>query len=124
MIPLWVLVEKLNFGVIAHFFYCLKIKDQNTIAREIYNDYVEEYNYTKKSVLNPSETSEILFFICDFRNKCAHDERIFSHRHKFASGNSPCPFIFTEKRLSFNNLLLLILYNFLQLLYHLNLQLF
>lgn len=103
MIPLWVLVEKLNFGVIAHFFYCLKIKDQNTIAREIYNDYVEEYNYTKKSVLNPSETSEILFFICDFRNKCAHDERIFSHRHKFASGNSPCPFIFTEKRLSFNN---------------------
>jgi len=103
MIPLWVLVEKLNFGVIAHFFYCLKIKDQNTIAREIYTDYVEEYNYTKKSVLNPSETSEILFFICDFRNKCAHDERIFSHRHKFASGNSPCPFIFTEKRLSFNN---------------------
>ena len=39
MIPLWVLVEKLNFGVIAHFFYCLKIKDQNTITREIYTDY-------------------------------------------------------------------------------------
>lgn len=103
IIPLWVLVEKLNFGVIAHFFYCLKVEDQNTIAREIYTDYVEEYNYTKKSVLNPAETSEILFFICDFRNKCAHDERIFSHRHKFASRNSPCPFIFIEERLSFNN---------------------
>ena len=102
-VPLWVLAEKLNFGTIAHFFNCLKTKDQNMIAHEIYIDYTEEYNYIGKSILNPTETSEILFFICDFRNKCAHDERTFSHRHKFASGSSPNPFIFKEENLSFNN---------------------
>lgn len=61
-VPLWVLAEKLNFGTIAHFFNCLKTEDQNVIAHEIYTDYTEEYNYIRKSILNPTETSEILFF--------------------------------------------------------------
>ena len=78
----------------------LDLKDQNAIVKEIFEDYKEEYNYNKKSILNPAETSEILFFICNFRNKCAHDERIYQHKHKFASGKSPNPFIFKDKNIN------------------------
>ena len=95
--------RKVKFRYYISFFLLLDLKDQNAIVKEIFEDYKEEYNYNKKSILNPAETSEILFFICNFRNKCAHDERIYQHKHKFTSGKSPNPFIFKDKNIKFNN---------------------
>lgn len=74
-IPLWVLTNIMSFGNISKFYSVMKLSDQNDVARE--------FN------LRPEQLDSILKSINVFRNKCAHEERLYNIYVKFAIDNFP-----------------------------------
>lgn len=68
-IPFWVLSNILSFGRISHFFCALKLADQQKIALHFH--------------LSAADMRGFLYFLNDFRNTCAHGDRIYTtNRHK------------------------------------------
>lgn len=65
-VPLWVLVNILSFGTISKFYYLMKNKDKNNVSRH--------YN------IKPDQFESILKILTEFRNSCAHNERLYSFR--------------------------------------------
>ena len=63
-IPMWVLVNILTFGTISKFYHLMKDKDKNNVSKY--------YN------IKPDQFESILKVLTEFRNACAHNERIFS----------------------------------------------
>lgn len=69
-IPLWVLSNNITFGQLKHFYRLLEISLQNKIAKEIGGTY--------KSKVFPKSLRISLYVCSEFRNTCAHDERLYN----------------------------------------------
>lgn len=67
-IPIWILNTVISFGTMSKMYDALTDDVKKRIAREIC------------SGLKPGELSSMLYFLTDIRNKCAHNNRLYSHR--------------------------------------------
>lgn len=66
-IPLWVIVNTMSIGDISKFYSSMLQKERSEVARRI------KYGVKEK------ELQSYLFFLSTIRNRCAHDERLFSY---------------------------------------------
>ena len=64
-IPLWVLAKVMTFGKLNSFYGCMLQKDKEEVAQSFH--------------LKSETFKTLIDFIAIFRNKCAHDERIYCH---------------------------------------------
>lgn len=66
-IPLWVLVNTLSMGDISKFYSNMLQKDRDDVARRM------------KWGLREHQLASCLFFLSTIRNRCAHDELLYSY---------------------------------------------
>lgn len=66
-IPLWVLVNSLSRGDISKFYSNMLQKERDDVARRM------------KWGLRENQLASCLFFLSTIRNRCAHDERLYSY---------------------------------------------
>lgn len=66
-VPLWVLVNALSFGTLSKMYELSAPQIQYAISR----DFI---------AVNEKQLGQILDVLTDYRNLCAHNERMFSHR--------------------------------------------
>jgi len=73
-VPLWVLVVYLTFGELSHFYSTLGSQSiKNAIAKEI----SEICSWAERKRLDVKRLELYLWVLSDFRNICAHDERLY-----------------------------------------------
>lgn len=65
-VPMWVLSNVITFGTLNYF-----------ISRML---YTEKQEVSKEFNVSVKDFESILHILCDFRNKCAHGERIYSYK--------------------------------------------
>lgn len=83
-LPLWVLVTKLTFGEINSFYKSMLPTLQEKVLEDINKEYGCEFNY---QITTPTSTlidtfKGILETLLEYRNICAHGERLYNHRVK------------------------------------------
>lgn len=79
-VPLWVLVKKMDFGT-THFMYsCMKLSDQNHIAKIIGNLAIQ--NHKKNYSISPEQLINYIHLIKDVRNVVAHNERMLDFKSR------------------------------------------
>jgi len=66
-VPLWVLINALTFGTVSKMYKYSKPQVQSAISKEF--DAIKE-----------AQLRQMLEVLTDFRNVCAHNERLFTHR--------------------------------------------
>ena len=66
-IPLWVLVNTLSMGDISKFYSNMVQRERNDVARRL------------KWGIREHQLASCLFFLSTIRNRCAHDERLYSY---------------------------------------------
>ena len=66
-VPLWVLVNTISMGDISKFYSNMIQKERDDVARRI------------KYGVKHNDLESYLFFLSTIRNRCAHDERLFSY---------------------------------------------
>lgn len=76
-LPLWVLMRHLTFGITAYFYSSITDDLRIDIANEITDSYNKEYNSKIKNITS-EHLENIIYFLSFFRNKCAHNERLFN----------------------------------------------
>ena len=83
-LPLWVLVTKMTFGNIVYFYKTMQQKTKDAIAKEIVETYEKAYKTTVAIPLQQQENfiSMMITFINNFRNICAHEERLYNYIDK------------------------------------------
>jgi Abortive infection bacteriophage resistance protein len=64
-VPLWVLSKVMTFGKLNSFYGCMRATEKEEVANEFH--------------LSSAEFKSMIDFLADFRNRCAHSERIFCH---------------------------------------------
>lgn len=74
-VPLWVLANDLTFGNISHFYQLMQRKDQADVCRSIAK--VRQLDSKKDGTLSTRELLRAMSVLVDFRNICAHDERLY-----------------------------------------------
>lgn len=67
-VPLWVLNTIMTFGTMANFYDLLNDDLKKTIAHAI------------NPKLAPKTLSSMLYYLTDIRNKCAHNNRLYTHK--------------------------------------------
>lgn len=77
-VPLWVLVNYLTIGNLAHLYDVLLDIDKNTIARYYSDKYKNQHKTTPTLRLASEDLGSALKIINLARNKCAHDERLYN----------------------------------------------
>ncbi|WP_299448151.1 Abi family protein [uncultured Phascolarctobacterium sp.] len=79
-LPLWVLVTKMTFGNIIHFYNGMKMSEKLAVIKEIVTAFEKAYN--KKITISLSEQesfiSNMFSVINILRNACAHEERLYN----------------------------------------------
>lgn len=66
-VPLWVLINTFTFGTLSKFYEFSQSQIQSAVSKEF-------------DAINESQLRQILKVLTDFRNICAHSERLFTHR--------------------------------------------
>ena len=66
-LPLWVLVNTLSMGDNSKFYSNMKQQERNDVARRL------------KWGVRDHQLASCLFFLSTIRNRCAHDERLYSY---------------------------------------------
>ena len=66
-VPLWVLINALTFGTVSKMYEYSNPQVQSAVSREF--DFIRE-----------PQLRQLLEVLTDFRNVCAHNERLFTHR--------------------------------------------
>lgn len=66
-LPLWVLVNTLSMGEISKFYSNMLQQERNEVARRL------------KWGIREHQLASCLFFLSTIRNRCAHDERLYSY---------------------------------------------
>ena len=66
-VPLWVIVNTMSIGEISKFYSSMLQKERAEVAKRI------KYGVKENSL------ESYLFFLSSIRNRCAHDERLFSY---------------------------------------------
>ena len=74
-VPLWVLSTTMTFGVIEHFFNFMKRSEQKTVCERIAD--LTSTPFDEKRALSARKTRRAIDVLVKFRNKCAHDERLY-----------------------------------------------
>ncbi|MCT7692610.1 MAG: Abi family protein [Lactobacillus iners] len=77
-VPLWVLVNYLTIGNLAHLYDILVDTDKNTIAKYYSDKYTKQYKTTSIPRFSSEYLGSALKMINLVRNKCAHDERLYN----------------------------------------------
>ena len=77
-VPLWVLTNFLTLGQVFTFYDYLPESTQNSIAKSFAMLYGETHD--TKIKISPRKLSLVYDHIKDFRNICAHDERLYCAR--------------------------------------------
>lgn len=77
-VPLWVLVNYLTVGNLAHLYDILKDADKNIIAKYYFDKYKKQYNVANAPRIDSKDLESGLKIINLVRNKCAHDERLYN----------------------------------------------
>lgn len=77
-VPLWVLVNYLTIGNLAHLYDILVDTDKNTIAKYYSDKYKKQYKATSIPRFSSEYLGSALKIINLVRNKCAHDERLYN----------------------------------------------
>lgn len=77
-VPVWVVLRYMNLGEAFKFFEFQKAKTRNEIARAFSALYAESHSVPVK--LHDRKLRLIYDHVKDFRNICAHDERLFCAR--------------------------------------------
>lgn len=72
-VPLWVLVKDLTFGNVSYFYGLQKRSVQNAICKRV----VWLRGDAGRAMLTPHEMRLALRTLVNFRNTCAHDERLW-----------------------------------------------
>lgn len=67
-VPLWVLNAVMSFGTMANFYDLLLDDMKKDIAHAV------------NPQLTPKTLSSILYYLTDIRNKCAHNNRLYTHK--------------------------------------------
>ncbi len=67
-VPLWVLNTVMSFGTMANFYDLLLDDMKKDIAHAV------------NPQLTPKTLSSILYYLTDIRNKCAHNNRLYTHK--------------------------------------------
>lgn len=70
-VPLWVIINTFTFGTISKMFMFSQNRLQSQIAKNFPNIY-------------PPELSSMLSFLTNFRNVCAHGERLYNYKTRNA----------------------------------------
>ncbi|MEE1296816.1 MAG: Abi family protein [Bifidobacterium sp.] len=79
-VPLWVLANDLTIGQIYWFFQALTMQDRGTIARRFTDLYAQSHKTAVE--INSARLDTVYRRVKDFRNICAHDERLYcAHPH-------------------------------------------
>lgn len=81
-VPLWVLVNYLTIGNVAHLYDVLTDADKNVIAKFYYDKYVKQYKSNDIVRISSEDLASALKIINLVRNKCAHDERLYNSNFK------------------------------------------
>ena len=81
-VPLWVLVNYLTIGNIAHLYAILIDSDKNTIAKYYSEKYNKQHESTPRLRISKDDLESALKVINLIRNKCAHDERLYNSDFK------------------------------------------
>lgn len=83
-LPLWVLAQKLTYGEISNFFLAMNSPEKELVVVELISEFNQ--NYPLREIrCSPSFVSNIgnvLRFLTEYRNICAHGERIYDHTYK------------------------------------------
>lgn len=66
-LPLWVLMNSLSMGDISKFYANMKQKERDDVAKRF------------KWGIRENQLGNALFFLSSIRNRCAHDERLYSY---------------------------------------------
>lgn len=66
-VPLWALINALTFGTISKMYKYSKPQVQSAVSKEF-------------EAINEPQLRQMLEVLTDFRNVCAHNERLFTHR--------------------------------------------
>ena len=79
-LPLWVLTTKMTLGEIIHFFEALESSIKDSIIDEFIDTFKKEYTIKKDIPLSSKQNCfiAIFYFINEFRNICAHEERLYN----------------------------------------------
>lgn len=77
-VSLWVLVNYLTIGNLAHLYDILIDADKNTIAKYYLDKYKKQYNIASMPRFSSEDLGSALKVINLVRNKCAHDERLYN----------------------------------------------
>ncbi|UQF78411.1 MAG: Abi family protein [Lancefieldella parvula] len=81
-VPLWVLVNYLTMGNLAHLYSILIDQDKNNIAKFYSNKYKTQYEPVITYRLSSEDLTAALKILNLIRNKCAHDERLYNSNFK------------------------------------------
>lgn len=77
-LPLWVLINQLTFGNVAYLYKSLTQDIKVKICNEITVEFKKEYKAPVVFKLDTTELYKILIFTNQFRNLCAHSERLYN----------------------------------------------
>lgn len=66
-VPLWVLVNALTFGTVSKLYMYSKPQVQSAVSKEF-------------EAIHEAQLRQMLEVLTDFRNVCAHNDRLFTHR--------------------------------------------
>lgn len=76
-IPLWVLVNTISMGDISKFYSNMLQHDRNEVAKRL------------RWGIRENQLASCLFFLSTIRNRCAHDERLYSYSsYTYLCGNN------------------------------------
>lgn len=76
-VPLWVLANDLTFGNMAHFFQLMKRGEQNSVCKHLFETTLR---FAGDKRITPHEVLRAYDVLTQFRNLCAHDERLYCAR--------------------------------------------
>ena len=74
-VPLWVLANDLTFGNMVHFYQLMQPKDRDEVARIVAQ--TSGFAAGNGRYLSPRNLLRSARLLVDFRNMCAHDERLY-----------------------------------------------
>lgn len=105
-LPMWVLVKKMTLGETIHFYNALKNSTKSSIISELISEYEKSYKFKINIMPNQQEEfiSNMFAFINQFRNICAHEERLYNTLLKNRSKKIPKITLFHKSNaLTFNS---------------------
>lgn len=73
-VPLWVLVNVLTFGNVSHLYALSTQQVRNAVCRMIYEEQGTRYR------IGTEQLRKTLSVLVDYRNVCAHDDRLYCAR--------------------------------------------